>query len=255
MWDDDENILVWLVADRLVIGTRMTDFSLDAPTRRGDTDEDRFLGTIDELSEKQSSSPTKFFIRYFPIRWLGVEWTQDEIEAQTFTDTDDNHSDGTFKLDGPILAIVGRVTLEEALRVGHWTVHGGVAADELSYAWAARVRPYLGFGTADFSGSFNEEPWWLLGYPDPVAWAAAGSPTTRVGGRRRTIDITDSKGDVMILGCSVNVTDHFFVDVYWREMAAEVDATYTRSDSSAPPETRPIPLDNTAYGLGVGWAF
>lgn len=250
---DSDPLWYRLLHDKLEIGTRYTDYTLNTTAApEGET----FLGTINHLQDEQDHSPNKFFFRYFVIPWIGVEWTMDEVRARTIT-REDGHSDGVFVADGKYLTVVGRVTLEEILQVADWACHKGEWPTDGKYAWADRIRPYVGYGTGDFSIDFEADPWWRLGYPDRQTWVEDGSPTTRPAGegRRRNIDADDASGDVMTFGCSVYLAKHVFVDAYWRQTSSlETTALYTLS---SPPrrEEAQFPLDNDAFGLGIGVGF
>lgn len=257
-WDSSaamhEKIYWNLIRDRLEFGIRETEFDLDTTVRDGPTDEDRFLGTINQLDGETDSSFDKWFIRYYPIRWVGLEYTTDEVRARTIT-KDDGHSDGVFVADGNVLTVVGRLSLGDVLRVVDWASNDFVYPGRMAYAWGDRFRVYYGIGQADMSVDFEEDSWWYLGYADEASWLDDGSPTDRVGGRRRTIEATDGTGDVTTFGFNVFITRYLFLDFYTREMTLGTEATYDRSDATRDPLTEPIPLDNKVTGFGLGFVF
>jgi hypothetical protein len=243
-----------LIRDRIEIGLRQTEFDLDTTFKNGPGEDDQFLGTIDHLDEETDSSFDKWFIRYFPIPWMGFELATDEVSARTIT-MEDGHSDGVFVAEGNVLTTTARLSLGDVLRVVDWASNGFEYPGRAAYAWGDRLRVYYGVGSADFSVDFDEDTWWALGYPSEQEWLDDGSPTSRSGGRRRKIDCTDESGDVTTLGFSVYLTRYLFLDFYTRDMELSSDATYDRSDATAGPITRPIPLDNKATGFGLGFVF
>jgi TolB-like protein len=257
-WDSPapvlEKIYRNLLRNRLEIGLRQTDFELDTTVKDGPDEEDRFLGTINQLNAETDSAFDKWFVRYYPIRWLGLELSTDTLRARTLT-RDDGHSDGVFTADGDILTFMARASLGDMLRVVDWASNAFTWPGRTAYGWGDRFRVYYGVGNADFAVDFEEEYWWLLGYPDVEAWEAAGSPTTRNGGRRRSIDCTDESGDVTTLGFSVHLTRMVYLDFFTRDVELSTEATYTRSDATDGPIIRTVPLDNTVTGFGLGVIF
>ena len=249
----DDSVQARLVLDRLQIGLHRTEFDLETTQRDGETSGERFIGTVNELRAEQGDSGP-LFLRYFVVPWVGVELSNDKVRATAITKVD-GHRDGSFVAEGPVVALIARASLEELLCWVDMAANGGEPQFRDRYRWAARVRPYIGYGRAFFSGSFDYEEWWRLGYSSEESWESLGRPIES-NGRIRTMTVGDSDGTVTMLGCSVDVTDHLFVDFYMREMSLAVDAFFTISDLiHRTPQVRSIPLDNKAYSLGVGFAF
>jgi hypothetical protein len=250
-----EKIYRNLIRNRLEIGLRQTDFELDTTVKDGPDDEDRFLGTINRLDAETDSAFDKWFLRYYPIPWLGIELCTDEVRARTLTTRGDDQSDGVFVADGNVLTFMARGSLGDLLRVVDWVANDFIWPGRTAYGWGDRFRVYYGVGEADFSVDFDEEYWWLLGYPDEQTWEDQGSPTARNGGRRRTIDCSNETGDVTTLGFSLHLTRTVYLDFFTRDVDLSTEATYTRSDATEGPIVRTIPLDNTVTGFGLGVVF
>lgn len=240
------------VSGKLEVGTRITSFSLDTTSSGPET---TFIGTIIRLEEEQDRSPTKLYLRYFFRPWIGVELAHDGVKAYTVT-SEDGHSDGSFSAKGPIVSVIGRASLRDIAHGCSRVADRGDPAWAAS-EWAARVRPFLQVGMAMLSGEFEPESWWALGYASKETWKELGSPTTRRKGRYRTMDVSSSTGTILALGCDATITDHFAVNVFWRTMAAELDAAldYTGQPVGRPRKSGTVPLDNTAFGVGVGYVF
>ena len=116
---------------------------------------------------------------------------------------------------------------------------------------------YLGVGKAFFSSDFKEDPWWGLGYSSEEQWLAAGSPSTSNDGYTRQIEVDDSDGLVVVVGCAVRVAEGVSVDLYWRKIDAGTAAVYTRTREGIGSETftGSFPMDSTGLGFGVRYSF
>jgi len=211
------------IRDRVVLGTRIITFSL--------SDDDVSLGTINKLNDIQDHAPTKIFLNYLMNPYWGFELSYDKIEAETRTS--DGKSDGDVEMSGPILSVFGR-----------YPNHTGFV-------------PYGGIGLAVFGGDFDEEAHWALGYPNPEAYVDAGSPSTPLGGRTRSMSVDDYTGTVIYLGVVWEFWERWAADVLFRYMDMEADSTFTGKvhGNVETVISDTFDLSNTAYGLGIRYTF
>ena len=211
------------IRNRLVVGTRIITFSL--------SDDDVSLGTINKLNYIQDHAPNKIFLNYLMNPYWGFELSYDKIEAETRTS--DGKSDGDVEMSGPILSIFGR------------------------YPNDTGFVPYGGIGLAVFDGDFSEEAHWALGYPNPQAYVDAGSPSTPLGGRTRSISVDSYTGTVIYLGVVWEFWENWAADVLFRYMDMEADSTFTGKGRNNVENviSDTFDLSNTAYGLGIRYTF
>lgn len=101
------------VLSGLEIGTRIIHVELNEDARGTGTDtrDDNFLGSIDLLDADQDYAPTRIYLQYFPIEYVGLGVSYDKVEADA---ADENGSDGIVGMDGPIFYLVGRLPTESA---------------------------------------------------------------------------------------------------------------------------------------------
>ena len=109
------------VAERLTLGLRLVNNTLDASSRPADRDGGRtFLGHINEL-EQQEKSGVRLVVGYRFCPYFGVEVSHDEVAART-RNYNNGMSDGVLRLSGPVLAAT------------------------LSYPVTDKLSPYVGLG-------------------------------------------------------------------------------------------------------------
>lgn len=215
------------VADHLTLGTRLTYFVLMHATDHS------FLGTISRLDERQDCIPWKLFADWqFTPQW-GLELTWDEMKTHTVTRVADHHSDGEFKVQGPILDAV-------------YQIH--------------RFRcctPYAQFGLAWMLGDFDPARWWALGYSHEEDWTSLGSPDQVRSGITRNISLDDALGVVAAAGIRFGSFKHWSGDLLLRYMHLENDATFNeyRKGVRITGDDNTIPLSNLALGLGLAYSF
>ena len=206
------------------IGIRFTHFQLE--TDRKNT----FLGHIDKLEAIQDNAPTKLYADWWFHRYAGVELTWDRVEARTHNDDPEGISDGNIAAQGPIATLMAR------------------------YPNQTRVTPHVGLGLAFMSISFDEEPWWALGYASPESYAELGSPSVpRNGKTREMLPDSSARGVVVVAGLDVRISRHWSADVYWRSM--DLDAKMGYRIAGEVKDTKSIPLSNIAMGAGVKYVF
>lgn len=205
------------------IGTRFTHFELE--TERKNT----FLGHIDKLEAIQDNSPTKVYADWWFHRYVGVELTWDRVEARTHNDDPEGISDGNLIAQGPMASLMAR------------------------YPNKTRVTPHVGLGMAFMSVTFEEEPWWALGYASPESYAELGSPSIPRGKTREMLPDDSANGVVMTAGLDVRISQHWSADLYWRNM--DLDAKMGYRIAKEIRDSKTIPLSNMAYGAGVKYVF
>jgi outer membrane protein W len=224
--------------DTLQIGLRETYQTLtdsDSGAKGGTQGEGTFLGTIYALDEVQNYLPN-LYATYFFSKYWGVELAYDSAEAETVATSIGSSiikSDGDVSLAGPTLSLVGR------------------------YPNRTKFTPYVSVGLGYYFGDFDEEAHWALGYSDPSAYEAAGSPSTSYNGKIRVMDVDNAFGLVMATGCAYRLTDRLSLDLSLSYTNVTADATfygyqygvlYTEQDGS-------FPLDNVAVRAGITFTF
>jgi opacity protein-like surface antigen len=238
-WHDAGSGLGGLLHDRLVLGWRLHDPTLDE-TRRS-----YYIGTIDQLGEVDKEQ--ELYVQAFPIRWLGLGLGYDRVSARTHTDSIDDHVDGTVGVKGVVLELYGRVGVDEIVA---WF------DPELArrHPWTARITPYIGFGRAYLAGGFDAETWWSEGYPSRAEWSAqgGGSDPRRAGTRR--IDVGDDTATVSTLGVAIELYKGLGVDLSYRRVKCEVSAQY-RYPFNAIRDTGSFDMSHDSVAIGLRYAF
>lgn len=205
------------------IGTRATWYELE--TTRKNT----FLGHIDELEAIQDDAPTKLYADWWFHRHVGAEVSLDRVEARTHNDDPEGISDGNLLAEGFVVALLGR------------------------YPNETRITPFAGAGIAFMSISFEEEPWWALGYSSPESYEMLGSPTVSRGKTREMLPKDSSEGLVLAAGADIRLFRHVSANLYWRYMELDTEMGYRIAGEIK--AAREIPLSNMAYGIGVKYVF
>ncbi len=253
---NEYNTMHELLGDRIHIGLRRMSFSLDETSRVGQDFDDYFLGTIDELHEVQDTSLANVTLGFYPIRNLGVEYRRDEVRAKTTTDTDNNHSDGDFVVDGPVFLAVARLPLDQAVTLFNMASGNDTADhDTAAHNFARRFIPYIGLGIAGLSGSFEADTWWGNGYSSPESWEALGSPEGIIrNGHTRAINVTDEDvGMYLVYGISIRIIDNFFADFSFSKVDVDLTADFVLDEVYQ--YTRTIPMSYTSTSIGIRYYF
>lgn len=217
------------VAGHLELGTRITHFVLV-----DEDDSNGFLGSIDHLGDEQDYIPYKVYADWLFCPYGGIELTWDHVGAIAKTSASDNHTDGKFVLDGPILTAFGR------------------------YPNASMFQPYAGLGAAFYMTDFEAEDWWAKGYSSPDDYASLGSPSEDRNGKSRSIQTDDTVGFVATAGTDIKITKNWSADLYFRYTAVDVDAHFTLLTNGKVTEdkgTYTIPFDNYTFGAGAKYVF
>jgi len=219
------------IEDHLELGLRSVRFSLE------DTD-GTFLGTINHLDAEQDSSLDRFFLRWWFVRYAGVEWTTEKIAARTRTSN--GHSDGSIKAEGALFSALARYPFE--VTIDRYTV---------------QVVPYVGLGYAKMDLDFEPVSWWALGYASARHWANSGYSTSHYDDLTRSITLTDASGIALIGGIAVRVWEGVTLEFTMRELDLDTDARYTRRRPGQTGEIQhgTFPLSTSAYGFGLSYAF
>ena len=244
-----------LLGDRIHIGLRSMTFSLEDTSRAGQGFDNYYLGTIDELHEIQDSSLANVTLGFYPIRNLGIEYRRDEVRARTTTDTDDNHSDGDFVVDGPVFLGIARLPLDQIVTLFNQSSVDDAYKDGATYNIARRIIPYIGIGKAGLEGEFQADTWWANGYASPAAWESLGSPEGVIrNGHTREIKVTDEDvGIYLVYGLSLRVIDNFYADFSFSQVDVDLSADY--SLDGAYQYTRTIPMSYSSTSLGIRYYF
>ena len=227
------------IAGRLQIGTRtglrvLTDS--DSGNEGGRFGSGTYLGTIYALDESQDYAPKYFFLKYFFNDYIAAEIAYDSVSAETVATSigySGDKTDGEVTVSGPTISLVAHIPN------------------------STKFSPYGSVGLGFYSGDFDEEAHWALGYRDPSQYEALGSPSTIYGGRTRQMEIDDKIGFILGLGCTYNFNQHWLLDLSMQYTQVDVDATfygYTNGVLDTEQEGH-FPMDNFAFRLGLAYQF
>lgn len=227
------------IAGRLQIGTRTAMRSLtdsDSGHEGGTYGSGTYLGTIYALDESQDYVPKLLFLKYFFTDYFAAELAYDSVSADTVATSigySGDKTDGEVTVSGPTLSLVAHLPN------------------------STRFSPYASVGLGFYSGDFDEEAHWALGYKDPSQYEAMGSPSTTYGGRTRQMDVDDKVGFLLGLGCTYSITSNWLLDLSVQYTQVDVDATfYGYTDGVLDTEQDGhFPMDNVAFRLGVAYQF
>jgi len=231
--------LRWL-HDHVELELRLSCFGLTENTRReydaAGTFKGGFLGSIDRLVEEQSYVPLPV-LRVYPVRWLGLEAGLEQLQVETRTFYDD-HTDGTFRLLGPSVLLVGR------------------------WPNASRFTPFAAGGVVIYWAEFEMEGAWHHGFNSYAAydeWRADGAPPYPNAGYERNIVADDLAVAYLVqAGVQVRLTRHWWLEGGARYVWLDLDAHYWLSFYGVPFEdhgTYNFPLDYLAGYAGLVCAF
>ena len=231
----------WL-ADRVVVGARVTQYTFTAAERRTYDEFGNFqeglLGSIVEIDEENSFSPT-FFVRVRLGDFVSLELGWEQLEGATVKYRSD-YSDGDLNASGPTFIILGR------------------------YPNASRFTPYLGMGLVFLDTRFEAWGPWHYGFSSHNldtydTWVAQGADLRVNGGYRRNIETDDTIGFVVNGGCCYRIADAVSGELVLRIMDADVDTRYYLSwygtDRVVDGGEYSLPLDNWAVQIGITYGF
>jgi outer membrane protein W len=94
---------------KLEIGTRSTSYDFDQ-TQKGDraTRAGTYFGTINKLKPEDDSSPTRLYIQYAFVEYLGIGVTWDDVKLATKDGPTPEETDGNVTVDSTYLYLFGR---------------------------------------------------------------------------------------------------------------------------------------------------
>lgn len=219
----------YFFSGHLELGLGLATYSL-----RGTQPGERFLGSIDELKE-ESGMPVRPSLGWSFCRFAALQLDYEEYRGRTYTDTENNHSDGIVVLKGPVAYLVGRAPLDAFM--------------DDPPRWASRVIPLGGVGYTFMDASMDTASWWGLGYDSPEQYQALGSPSDRNNGYYRSFKLDDAYTVTYMLGVSAKVTDRIAVDVTWTRADVDIDAAFYLRDNLGGKGTIPFHYDSFTAGL------
>lgn len=236
---DEDNFFVRHIEGKLQFGTRSVHRLLtnsDSGAKGGTQGSGTFLGTIYALDEEQNYLPIQPFLTYYANRYIGFELAYDSMEAKTIAYSSWYSSiktDGNVRLSGPTLSLLGR------------------------YPNATAHTPYAGIGLGFFTGDFDEDPSWQLGYPDPSVYENLGSPGTIYNGRYREIVVEDTIAFLLTAGATWQFHPNWAADFSVQYVKAKADATFFGYTDEVLDTVQPgsFPLDNLAIRAGIVYQF
>jgi len=262
VWHDDlsgttvefyRNMHEWL-GDRLHIGISSMKYEFDDDLSRvGQGSENYFVGTIDELQDIQDES-YNITIGIYLNRNFGLEYRTEEVRARTFTDSENNHSDGDFVVEGRVISAVVRLPLDQVLYAVHYVFDWSYDDQGWAYDVLARFVPYVGIGFDSLHGSFDADAWWAHGYSSPASWESLGSPPDTIRNSHvRELRVSDDIGRYELYGISVRIVDHLYVDMNWARVEAEIGVDYYLDNQYR--SSGVIPMDYVSQSVGVRYFF
>ncbi len=223
------------LSGHLEIGAGMGSYSLSDNKGNG-----RFLGSIDEL-EAESDSFVFPVVGLYLNRFIGLECRYEQYEARMYTDTADDHSDGTVKVSGPVASIVGRLPLD--------TVTGLFSSSESVRKWASHVVPFAGVGTTFFDESIDAEPWWAHGFDSQEVYEAAGSPSRNRNGYFRSFKMSEQQATIILVGASILLGDSLSLNAAWTQAEMDFDSSFYLAGQLGGEGTIPFHYSTTSIDL------
>jgi hypothetical protein len=243
------------MGDRFHIGLRTASYTLDENTKQEPGEDPHYLGSIDELVDAEDSGVLGLTLGFYPIRNFGVEYRHDKVQARAFTDSADNHPDGNFVLDGPIILAVGRLPLDQVVTAMHKVFDWPPEGEGVAYEVAARFIPYVGVGAPQMDGTFDADTWWGQGFGSPAAWEAEGRPPSTTNGHTRQIRIVgENLGTYYTYGLSVRIVDAVYIDISQSRLDAELEAEFYL-DGGELRDTGTIPMGYVSSSVGIRYYF
>jgi hypothetical protein len=194
----------------LEIGLRSSYFQLHDSVRGGD---DHFLGSLDELKERQNYTPLPFInVRFGPYFAVGLGY--ESLRVRTWSRPEPGgeigHSDGTLDASGPALSVQGYLPTD------------------------TRYTPFAEASVLIFNTYFDHLSDWRN---------ARGDENSHI------IDVDDQNGFRLGLGCEFAIDDHWQAVAMLERTFLEADVTYYLYDMVADKVT--IPLDHTSFIVGL----
>ena len=219
------------VAERLTLGLRLVNNTLDASSRPADRDGGRtFLGHINEL-EQQEKSGVRLVVGYRFCPYFGVEVSHDEVAART-RNYNNGMSDGVLRLSGPVLAAT------------------------LSYPVTDKLSPYVGLGYAPWSASFEHDDWWRLGYGSAEEYESRGSPQEALV-PSRLIEVEDDSATFFALGVVYRFHRRAQLDVMMRQIDLTSKARFYHDYAGSRVLEREgeFTMKHSTYGIALSFVF
>lgn len=218
------------IENRLELGFHIIHHNLRDTSRPENRDE-TFLGYINRL-ESHDEPVFAPFVRYHVHDYVRVSLAYDRITART-RNFNNRLSDGNVVLSGPIFGV------------------------DVDYELPHGFTPYASIGYAFWSGSFDHDAWWTLGWSSPEAYEAAGRPNASQTGRRRFIRVQDERSLVWTVGCAYTFIDRFSLDVMARyvSVTTRAQAFFGPADNPAPGPAGSFPMSHYSIGLGATYTF
>jgi hypothetical protein len=228
LWDRIDGV----IGNHLKIGTRIThQILLDAERTPRDDNGDgtisgdellrvSFLGSIYKFDVQQNYAPFSPYAQWLVTDNWGVEVGWEHLRAKTYTWWD-GHTDGTFDLRGPVLALFAH------------------------YRNDTRFTPSAGIGLALLGTKFDHDPDWEVVRQGPLII-------------NQRIETSDTQGFALFAACEVDVTDNLAAEFYCRYLNVSFDGHYTISVGGNVIDDRGIttyPMSSVCFGLGVSYAF
>lgn len=244
----------WL-GDRLHVGIRSTSYDfVDDLSRIGQGEENYFVGTIDEMQDIQDESWGNITLGIYLNRNLGLEYHRDEVRARAFTDSEDNHSDGDFVVDGNVFSVVARLPLDQVLHGIHYVFEWPRHDQGWEYDLLARFVPYVGIGLGNLDASFEAETWWAHGYASPESWEELGSPPDTIRNDHvREMQVSGDTGRYERHGLSVRLVDNLYFDMNWSSVEVTLAVDYYLDGEYRASGT--IPMDYESKNVGIRYFF
>lgn len=183
------------INDRLSIGLTVSMMTLTSDERPIDVNAHKnFIGNVTELHiEAEDEIFPSLVINYELCDYARLGVTYGKVSASTLNWN--NHlGDGVVKMQGPMAYLDAMLPLCEK-----------------------KLVPHAGFGCAFFTGDFEEDTWWQLGYSNPADWEAYGR-TNRAKGHFRRINVDDENSFFWQFGLTYRPFDNFGIDLSYRRM-------------------------------------
>lgn len=130
---------------------------------------------------------------------------------------------------------VKTITKEDGHTDGSYELKGPVLSILCRYCNSSHFTPYAEAGIAFYNGGFNHDPAW------------------RHVGNDRRMEIDDTEGYLLTIGCSVVFSQNWSMDIFCRYEDVEVNDKYFLNGNLREEQT--IPLSNTGLGGSVKYVF
>lgn len=202
------------IKNRLEIGTRILHGSLLDDTR-GQPFNGSFVGSVTMLRDNQDLLPTRFYVQYKILDYLGVGVSYDKISAAAgdwgIEGDGTGGSDGDVNLSGPLFYLLG------------------------CYPNSTKFTPFCEAGMGVYSAKFDAD----------AAWGSTND---------KRFELNSTKGIYFGAGCDFEVTDHFSVNAYGRYMKID-DVTGDYMLLGNKQSDIIFTMSYMAFGIGAKYAF